>query len=590
MQQILLRTLAIFVLLAVSQGSHVPNTMSCAIDMLIDGRDFIGRLESELSQAKEEILIASWKLNQRLILRGLQGNETAPFTLIDLFTRKIKEGIKIYVLGWMNTHEYFLGKKSNYTSNEISRLESAGVTVLLDHGNHFAHDNINWKSTISVHSLHMVLHGEIVSELYNDGFARTWKTLCDSKFFFNKPASCQRSPPESLKVVSGGHVDTGKKGTCKLAPFGTTSSTGLGDHSEAAFDAWTELILQAKKYIYIEHEYLFDTNNKNKWDLVSILRKRILAAIEKQEIIKVYIIVPFASARPEYMNKTYEDLIFKENSLFNVVREEITKASSQEWAKELTAEDYLSINTILKLQTNHSTKTFEAFPIAVKSNVVIVDDQRMVFGPTGVHHTLSSEDGHTYLNLVIGSDRTNYPKMARINLMREHLGLIESKPYADRDTLLDRADNDDLFKDLWLSMAHWNRDFISEKFHFKDLKKLIIERKDDCWRPLVSGILTLHDYKEAHSVEGRVVSLHPQANVQINSDMGWNLFTWNMNEPLSLHLFLGITLCILRFLVALCLSNSNQRDKPQMVPMNPSFKKQEVELDHESIIQMSAIQ
>ncbi|KAH6912810.1 hypothetical protein BKA70DRAFT_1370288 [Coprinopsis sp. MPI-PUGE-AT-0042] len=99
--------------------SFAPIRLNVAAQWLVDGRDYFWNLSRAILLAKETIYIHDWWLSPEILMRR---PEKERYRLDNLLERKAKEGVKIYVIIYLEVSNRTTPIDSNYTKQKLTGL------------------------------------------------------------------------------------------------------------------------------------------------------------------------------------------------------------------------------------------------------------------------------------------------------------------------------------------------------------------------------------------------------------------------------------------------------------------------------------
>uniref|UniRef100_A0A0K0EG49 Phospholipase n=1 Tax=Strongyloides stercoralis TaxID=6248 RepID=A0A0K0EG49_STRER len=273
-----------------------------------------------------------------------------------------------------------------------------------------------------------------------------------------------------------------------------TWSALVSETEESIQNAYIELINTAKHYIYIENQFFVSMVNST--DVLNKICKalvdRITLAHENKEVFRVYILIPLlpgfegelsSNASPTSLHTvlhwTMVSIDNSEMSLYHCLRN-----------RAINPDDYISFCSLRTHSVLWGRMVSELIYIHCKC--MIVDDEKVIIGSANINDRSQVGNRDSEVCLLITDNEFNegimdgkkrkaglFAKSLRIQLMKEHLGLLKDSPSKTSLSICLDDPTCNSFWDQWNNIAKTNTEIYEKVFRcFPTDKAETIEELD----------------------------------------------------------------------------------------------------------------
>jgi phosphatidylserine/phosphatidylglycerophosphate/cardiolipin synthase-like enzyme len=417
-----------------------PPRIHNQVKPLIDGEKFFGELQQTLSQAKDYVFIAGWSLTPNIPLQRDNPTQLLTSRLLVLLN-EVAQQVPVRIVLWNGAP--FLFKPDTHQTSQVARLienqaqgdlkcyldSSAplshchhqkaivvdgqvafvgGMDLTTMHGDRYDTQEHSLRAGLNWHDVQLKIEGEAVADV-EENFRQRWHCVVkkeeDQVLPRREPLFEQNwhTPVQILRTIPR-HI-------YHFAPQG---EFGI-------YHAYINLIDQAKRFIYIENQYLWSPH----------ILDALTAALKKPRVepFRIVIVLPAKAEDGKLDNDQH-----------------VQKLRELDQGRGL-----ISVYSLYTSGPNQGQYPFTYRAIYVHAKVVIVDDEWFMVGSANLNNRGLITDSE--INAVV-HDRELACKL-RIGLWSEHLGIPEEQiAQVEPTSLIDQE---------WPKLAAINEELLKKK-------------------------------------------------------------------------------------------------------------------------------
>ncbi|KAF0441996.1 phospholipase D/nuclease [Gigaspora margarita] len=338
------------------------------------------------------------------------------------------------------------------------------------------------------HDVSVSFKGKCVLDLVTH-FNQRWEFIKGKQINIFTPEI--KPSPEQFSELK---VNSGNLGTCNIQILRSCGNWSNGINLEKSIqNAYIDMIYKAEHFIYIENQF-FLTSTKKEHDknlIGEAIAARIKRAIEEEKEdsrFRTIIILPLLPEIPGDLDSNNLQLCQIVRYQYQSIRGLMSAISDICKEKGKLPEDYITFYGLRnwgiigknkqdlfdsKNFKDISTQDIVAEQVYVHSNIMIVDDRKVICGSANLNDRSMIGDYDSEIAVIIEDTQLvdskmngklwkagNFAYTLRKKLFMEHIGLSDDKEHLVVDPICDS-----FYKNLWLNKAKYNTKIFRNIFH-----------------------------------------------------------------------------------------------------------------------------
>uniref|UniRef100_A0A8C5CUV4 phospholipase D n=1 Tax=Gadus morhua TaxID=8049 RepID=A0A8C5CUV4_GADMO len=496
-------------------GSFAQEEENIPAKWYVNGRNYMEDVADALEEAQEEIFITDWWLSPEIFLKRpvVEGNR---WRLDCTLKRKAQQGVRIFVMLYKEV-ELALGINSGYSKRTLAHLHP-NIKVMR-HPDHVSSSVYLWahheKLVVIDQSVAFVGGIDLAYGRWDDrehrltdvgsvtlktdgvellGNTRFWhgKDYCNFVYKdwiqLEKPFddfidryTTPRMPWHDIASVVHGNAarDVARHfiqrwNFTKVLRSAADWSAGIKYHEESIHNAYVQVIIKSKHYIYIENQFFIScADNRMVYNKIGdAIIERIIRAHKEGKRYRVYVVTPLlpgfegdittggGNALQAVMHFNYRTMIRGECSIISQLKKEM----DDQWMNYIM---FGGLRTHAELEEHLVTEL-----IYVHSKMLIADDNTVIIGSANINDRSMLGKRDSEVAVIIQDSETvtavmdekeyqagPYALQLRLECFRTILG-------GHSDATIDLSDpvSDRFYKDVWMATAGRNATIYEKVF------------------------------------------------------------------------------------------------------------------------------